>query len=923
MTLQHLANQLCRQSELHGRELFGLSSLYARLLKHQAGAALSVLTGFRTRALLADQVGLGKTIEALMILESRLLLMPHATAAILVPRHLLVQWQTEVTRLSPSVRSRVAVFSEQNMMKDIIASLHPNVEKVPSRPLSAASGYQLSSLLSLFQLCIVDELHLVSKGLREKIYDFFQQPIGKASKGVLCKDASVLFSFQSRAHCLVTNEENLGWRGAKLALDTEKIPFLKRLVFFESEIGDKPADFERYFGGGEQLILLTATPPLHSPGALTELNALYFPELYQKYRSLKVKSELELDSFQAYLSSQLKDTKLTQITKRHAIFIRAERSDHIDIQAADGIACIREREVRGTPNGHLDIGFKEEIDLDWAVQRLAAELYALPTFPREYVLKLLRGYFMSPQELKSALPMLRTRVQEATGGEVKHTIIEEIEQLLSKRELLDTRVELLYSSIAVTIRDSLSKYKTFPKFLITIGSELATKQLSAELLIRFGLLPQQVIILNGGEDQADLINDLWLQDGLAFVLLVGESGALVDNFIGLNLHCCTSLMMYYHPLDPQVIEQLIGRLDRVVDTEKQRGKVLIHNISLQNTMLRVLIDTYSQEHGVYHYSRFFNSAGETSVERGVLKAICGKRYQNQAEALSAMRVALDKLLMEPNQLFDLTAIRQHRQFMEQQVEQMMFHDASKPRSVSTRLRGLLGNSNKEAAVVIDGVSYQLDRERLSLESMDTVESPHLLQFGWEEHDDLLIISSIRRNVHVPAIDLKYMFPEGTKILLAQYADDISERLLNVAVAIDQNDVLSDRQLIQLLFQPFQLRVSCIQYPEDVPRELTQEEERVIWRIEGDQLKDIPKSTDHLAAWHDLQQALNDVGNRHFDKYASATKKKQLKRELECRIEWSKQLELNNREQRLLDVKHKLNSLRLPEQPQLLIQITIQ
>src|SRR3954471_21556491 len=66
------------------------------LASHQARTILDVLASARVRHVLADEVGMGKTIEALMIYQALRLERPGLRALILVPGHLAFQWLGEV-----------------------------------------------------------------------------------------------------------------------------------------------------------------------------------------------------------------------------------------------------------------------------------------------------------------------------------------------------------------------------------------------------------------------------------------------------------------------------------------------------------------------------------------------------------------------------------------------------------------------------------------------------------------------------------------------------------------------------------------------------------------------------------------------------------------------------------------------------------
>ncbi len=74
----------------------GLISANIKLYPHQVEVVRRVLSDPIQRYLLADEVGLGKTIEAGAILRQYLLDEPSGPAVVLVPQYLLEQWQTEL-----------------------------------------------------------------------------------------------------------------------------------------------------------------------------------------------------------------------------------------------------------------------------------------------------------------------------------------------------------------------------------------------------------------------------------------------------------------------------------------------------------------------------------------------------------------------------------------------------------------------------------------------------------------------------------------------------------------------------------------------------------------------------------------------------------------------------------------------------------
>ena len=78
--------------------LVGISSSGIRLHQHQVNAVRRVLLDPVRRYLLADEVGLGKTIEAGMVIRQTLLDTPRSRALVLVPGPLVGQWEDELAQ---------------------------------------------------------------------------------------------------------------------------------------------------------------------------------------------------------------------------------------------------------------------------------------------------------------------------------------------------------------------------------------------------------------------------------------------------------------------------------------------------------------------------------------------------------------------------------------------------------------------------------------------------------------------------------------------------------------------------------------------------------------------------------------------------------------------------------------------------------
>ncbi len=126
------------------------------LLEHQIRTAKTVLRRFRGRAMLCDEVGLGKTIEAGLVLSELVIRGLARSVLVLVPPSLIEQWQGEMRRKfslelishdDPAFRNRGS--NAWGEFDRVIASIH-TAKREPHRS---------AILARRWDMVIVDEAH--------------------------------------------------------------------------------------------------------------------------------------------------------------------------------------------------------------------------------------------------------------------------------------------------------------------------------------------------------------------------------------------------------------------------------------------------------------------------------------------------------------------------------------------------------------------------------------------------------------------------------------------------------------------------------------------------------------------------------------------------------------------------------------------
>ncbi len=126
-------------------------------LEHQIRACLRVLREMKGRALLADEVGLGKTVEAGLILKEYSLRTLVRTVLILVPASLVSQWREELYHKF-DINAHVYMRDEPWNLKPIVIASLDTAKSIKNRQAIVARG---------FDMLIVDEAHRLRNHLTQ------------------------------------------------------------------------------------------------------------------------------------------------------------------------------------------------------------------------------------------------------------------------------------------------------------------------------------------------------------------------------------------------------------------------------------------------------------------------------------------------------------------------------------------------------------------------------------------------------------------------------------------------------------------------------------------------------------------------------------------------------------------------------------
>ena len=225
-------------SKLRQRPFYGLLGGRTSLLPHQLYIAEQVTQDSIPRVLLADEVGLGKTIEAGLILHRLLLQQRIQRALVLVPDHLLHQWLVEMIRRFNLRFSLVSKDMLEDGDDDIFAT-----GQLFLCPLSLATHEAIAPQIraSDWDMLVVDEAHHLQWS-----EDGFDE--GYALVETLSRQVDGLL-------LLTATPEQLGVQGhyARLRLlDPERYPSLQQFLT-EQQAYQPVADLAAALAGSDDL----------------------------------------------------------------------------------------------------------------------------------------------------------------------------------------------------------------------------------------------------------------------------------------------------------------------------------------------------------------------------------------------------------------------------------------------------------------------------------------------------------------------------------------------------------------------------------------------------------------------------------------------------------------------------------------------
>ncbi|MCB1323702.1 MAG: DEAD/DEAH box helicase family protein [Spirochaetales bacterium] len=158
-------------------KLSSLSNSRTRLLPHQLEATHRVVSALRPRFLLADEVGLGKTIEAGLIMKELILRREYRRVLVVVPAPLAIQWQQE---MQSKFNERFQILNRSNFFQSA-ARWGRSMRVITSIDFIKNERYADEVLKTRWDLVVFDEAHRLRRDYSKvtRAYAFAENIAGR------------------------------------------------------------------------------------------------------------------------------------------------------------------------------------------------------------------------------------------------------------------------------------------------------------------------------------------------------------------------------------------------------------------------------------------------------------------------------------------------------------------------------------------------------------------------------------------------------------------------------------------------------------------------------------------------------------------------------------------------------------------------
>jgi len=497
-TLQHINN-------LAHSELYGLTGCRTSLIPHQLYIAHEVANRYAPRVLLADEVGLGKTIEAGLILHHQLITERVKRVLIVVPESLVHQWLVEMLR---RFNLMFSIFDEE-------------------RCLSLEASLTGEETINPFQ---TEQLVLCHLGFLKEYPERFKQ----------CLDGEWDLMVVDEAHHLEWSEE---------------------------EVSPDYTIIEKLAAHINGILLLTATPEQLGKESHFARLRLLDPDRFSDFDAF-VEEEKHYEPIADAIDELIENRQLSDkcLAVLQSTFEEGDNKEYLQTVQARKIGSADDLTARQILVEHL-------LDRHGTGRVLLRNTRSsIKGFPQRQVHP---HALPLPQEYEDCLLL------DGLTADVQSIISPELLYQTSNSGVgdwtdIDPRVQWLSAFL---------NEKAEHKVLVIVADMRSVLDLANTLKMQYGILAavfhEDLSLLERDKAAAFFAN---VEDG-SQVLICSEIGSE-----GRNFQFAHQMVLFDLPVNPDLLEQRIGRLDRIGQTQT----IHIHVPYLENSAQQVLFEWYHQ-----------------------------------------------------------------------------------------------------------------------------------------------------------------------------------------------------------------------------------------------------------------------------------------------------------------------------------------
>ena len=555
---------LKNQHEQQKSPLRGLCGMRAGLIPHQLYIAHEVGHRYAPRVLLADEVGLGKTIEAGMIIHQQVLSGRAERVLIVVPETLQHQWLVEMMR---RFNLHFSIFDEERCVEADLDALNPfesaqlvlcSLDFLHKRRLRCEQATEAD-----WDLLVVDEAHHLewSEDKPSRQYQVIE--------GLAEKTPSVLL--------LTATPEQLG-RESHFA----------RLRLLDP---DRFYDYEDFVQEEQQY------EPIAN--AVTRLLNQEVLSAEEEATLTDLLSDLDVPALLAILNDNTADEALQESTRQTLI------KDLMDRHGTGRVLFRNTRSaIKGFPQRHLN-------------------MYPL-AMPSEY---------QTAMRVANMMGGKNTPEQKAIKLLYPEDIYQEFEGETATWWHFDPRVNWLIDLLKTNRNEKLLVICSRAQTALTLEQALRERE-----GIRATVFHEGMSIIERDKAAAYFAQE---EDG-AQVLLCSEIGSEGRNFQFTN-----QLVMFDLPINPDLLEQRIGRLDRI----GQQRDIEIHVPHLQGSSQALLAHWYNEGLNAFEETCPTGRAVYEAVQDQLIKLLASDQHdplelhqliEQSANLYSELKAKLDQ-----------------------------------------------------------------------------------------------------------------------------------------------------------------------------------------------------------------------------------------------------------------------------------------